>query len=99
MVEKKICTNEYKHKKAGEYGEWFYIKRMKFFHERFKQEYRDHNEYFSNMAIHDSYEEEHIAEKLCSQCTGRECLIEKRKANVQQTMNEKPVDRRDIDSF
>ena len=84
MDEKKICTAENKRKKATEFGEWIYFQKMKAFHERFRNEYDDHREYFSNMALHESYEEEHVAEKLHTQCNGHDCLIDKRRLEMHQ---------------
>jgi len=84
MDEKKICTVSDQRKKAAEYGEWVYIQKMKYFHERFEEEYQDHRDYFSNMALHDSYEEEHIAGKLHAICNKQECLIDKRRAEIRQ---------------
>jgi len=84
MDERKICTAQEKHKKAAEYGEWFYIQKMKYFHAKVGKEYDDHREYFSNEALHESYEEEVIAEKLHKRCTGRECLIDKRRAEMRE---------------
>jgi hypothetical protein len=84
MDEKKICAIEDKRKKAAEYGEWIYLQKMKIFHERYRQEYDDHRDYFSNLALHTSYEEEHIAGKLHKLCTGQECLIDKRRAEMRQ---------------
>ena len=89
MDEKKYCTAEIHRKKTAEYGEWVYIQKMKLFHERFKQEYEDHRDYFSNMALHDSYEEEHIADKLHVQCNKLDCLIDKRRAEIRQKGFEK----------
>ena len=84
MDEKKICTAENKHKKAVEHGEWFYIQKMKYFHEKFRHEYEEHRDYFSNLALHDSYEEEHIAEKLHRRCNEQECLIDKRRSAIRR---------------
>jgi len=90
MDEKKICTPEERRKKTTEYGEWVYLQKMKFFHERFKKEYEDHRDYFSNTAVHDSYQEEIIAEKLHKRCDGQECLIDKRRrAETWRTTGEK----------
>lgn len=86
MDGQKICSDADKHKKAVDHGEWFYIQKMKSFHAKFRQEYDDHRDYFSNMALHDSYEEEHVAEKLHSQCKGQECLIDKRRNELQKTL-------------
>ena len=92
MSEKQICTAEEKHKKASDYGEWVYIQKMKFFHAKFGHEYQDNRDYFSNLALHDSYKEEIIAEQLHKRCAGQqECLINKRKIETYRTMNdEKP---------
>jgi len=79
MSEKKICTAEDKRKKTTEYGEWVYLQKMKYFHAQFKQEYDEHRDYFTNTALHDSYQEEHIAEALHKRCTGQECLVDKRR--------------------
>ena len=79
MDAKKKCTLEMKRKKTSEYGEWVYLQTMRFFHERFKQEYDEQRNYFSNIALHDSYEEEHIAGNLHKQCDKTECLIDKRR--------------------
>ena len=84
MGEKKICTAAEKHKKSSEYGEWFYIQKMKVYHARLGREYEEHREYFSNMALHDSYEEEHVAERLHKQCTGEACLIDKRRIEMRE---------------
>ena len=84
MSEKKICSDAEKRKKVTEHGEWFYLQRMKFYHERYKHEYDDHREYFSNMALHESYEEEHLVENLHKQCTRHECLIEKRRTELRK---------------
>jgi len=84
MDEKTLCTPEIHRKKTSEYGEWVYIQKMKFFHERFGQEFEDHRDYFSNMALHDSYEEEHIADKLHTRCNKLDCLIDKRRAEIRQ---------------
>ena len=84
MSENKVCTAEEKRKAVTEHGEWFYLQRMKFYHERHRQEYDDHREYFSNMALHESYEEESIAEKLHKQCKGQVCLITKRRVEMRK---------------
>ena len=79
MDEKKKCTIEEIRKKTTEYGEWVYRQKMKYFYERFKNEFEEHREYLSNTALHDSYGEEHIAGVLHKKCTGQECLIDKRR--------------------
>jgi hypothetical protein len=84
MDEKKVCTAEEKRKKTVDHGEWFFLQRMKSYHARFRQEYDDHRDYFSNLALHESYEEEHVVEKLCKKCTRQECLIEKRRAELRK---------------
>ena len=84
MDEKKMCTAEERRKKVSDYGEWYYIQRMKFYHSRFKKEYEENREYFSNMALHDSYKEEHIAGRLHKQCNGQECLIDKRRIEMRE---------------
>jgi len=84
MDEKTTCTLEHRRKKIAEHGEWFFLQRMKFYHAQFKQEYDDHRDYFSNLAVHESYEEEHIVEKLCKRCDGTECLIEKRRNELRK---------------
>ena len=90
MDMKKKCTADDKHKKAVSYGEWVYLQKMKLFYEKHKQEYEEHRDYFSNLALHHSYEEEHIAESLHKRCTGQECLIDKRrKAETWRTTGEK----------
>jgi len=90
MEEKKICTADEKRKKMTEYGEWVYLQKMKDFHERFRKDFEEHREYLSNTALHDSYQEERIAEVLHKKCTGQECLIDKRrKAELWRTTGEK----------
>ncbi|MDR0310508.1 MAG: hypothetical protein LBJ21_02865 [Acidobacteriota bacterium] len=84
MDVKEVCTVQQKRKKSAEYGEWIYLQKMNFFHGRFRQEYEDHRDYFSNMALHTSYEEENIADKLHKLCKGQECLIDKRRAEIRQ---------------
>ena len=80
-----ICTDEEKRKKTTEYGGWVYLQKMQAFHAKYKQEYEDHRDYFSNLALHESYQEEIIAEKLHKQCKNRgECLIDKRRAEMQR---------------
>lgn len=84
MDEKEACTVEYKRKKSSEYGEWVYIQRMNYYHTRFGKKYEDQPDYFSNLALRTSYEEEHIAEKLHQRCQGQvqACLIDKRRVEM-----------------
>ena len=90
MDEKKVCTIEEKRKKTTEYGEWVYLQKMKHFYEKYKKDFEEHRDYFSNTALHDSYQEEHIAGVLHKKCTGEECLVDKRrKADLWQTTGEK----------
>ncbi|MCL2877173.1 MAG: hypothetical protein FWF13_00145 [Acidobacteria bacterium] len=90
MDEIKKCTAEEKRKKTTEYGEWIYLQKMKYFHERFKNEFEEQRDYFSNTALHDSYQEEHVAGVLHKKCTGQECLVDKRrKAETWRTTGEK----------
>ena len=87
MEEKERCTIEQKRKKTSDYGEWVYLQKMKLFHAQYRDEYQENREYFSNKALHDSYEEEHIADILHKKCTGDECLVDKRRAELRKTVN------------